>query len=120
MPEKVAPSLASPSSQSSKELSLFSHVMRNLVRSGESEAACLCVGSHTVSSTMSGLTNSGWSLWRTIGAGQNTGRVGSSLGPNQLLHRTVERHRSAPRLNCRCWAPLSSTERDFLGERRNQ
>ena len=65
-----------------------------LVRSGGSDAACPCVGSHTASSTMSEATNCASLRWPTIGAGQNTGRVGSSLRPNKPFNRSAQELRS--------------------------
>jgi len=107
MPGKAAPSLVLPSFQSSKERSLFSRVMRNLGRGGESDAACPCAGSRTASSTMSEATSSGSLRWRTIVAGQNTGRVGSSLRPNKPIQRTVQQRRYAPLLPG-CWRGCKS------------
>jgi hypothetical protein len=38
---------------------------------------------------MSEATNCVWLRWLTIGAGQNTGRVGSSLRPNKPLQGSL-------------------------------
>ena len=93
MPGKAVPILVLPSLLSSKELSIHSAVMRNLVRGGENDAACLCASSHRASSTMSEARSYGWLRWPTIDVGQNTGRVGSSLRPNQPFNRGAKQQR---------------------------